>query len=194
TITYSYDELGRMISRAINGVATSQNYDTLGRTTEEVNALGTFAFAYDGVTARVAGVTYPNGQRSEYTYLDHVGDHRLQTIHHRFPNGTTLSKFDYTYDAVGNIVTWRQQADTIAVVWEYGYDATDQLTAAVNKATDPQETIIQRYAYAYDPAGNRTSEQISDVLTAATHDRLNRLLSQQADGPVVLKGFVKEAA
>jgi len=146
------------------------------------------------VTSRLAAVTNLHGQTSAYTYLDNLGDHRLQTIHHKYPNGSTLSKFDYTYNAVGNILTWRQQSDTTAVVWEYGYDAADQLTAAVKKATDPQATVLQRYAYAYDPAGNRTSEQIDDAVTSSTYDRLNHLGSQQGGGPVVFKGSVNEPA
>ncbi len=54
-------------------------------------------------------------------------DLRLATIHHRKPDASTLSRFDpstrlgvvlslskddYTYDAVGNILTWQQQADS----------------------------------------------------------------------------------
>jgi len=31
TITYAYDELGRVVSRAINGVAMTQGYDPRGR-------------------------------------------------------------------------------------------------------------------------------------------------------------------
>jgi len=141
-ISYSYDELGRVVARAIDGVPLTLTYDALGRVAREVNALGTFTYAYDGVTGRLATVTYPNGQTSSYSYFPAAQDHRLQTIHHRYPNGATLSKFDYTYDAVGNILTWRQQADTTAVVWEYGYDQADQLVRAVKKATDPQGTII----------------------------------------------------
>jgi hypothetical protein len=77
--------------------------------------------------SRAAGVplvpvTYPNDQTSEYGYLSHEADHRLETILHKYPSGATLSKFDYTYDAVGNIPTWRQQADRSAVLWKYGYD------------------------------------------------------------------------
>ncbi|PYQ92679.1 MAG: hypothetical protein DMG02_00480, partial [Acidobacteria bacterium] len=68
------------------------------------------------MTSRLAAVTNLHGQTSAYTYLDNLGDHRLQTIHHKYPNGSTLSKFDYTYNAVGNILTWRQQSDTTAVV------------------------------------------------------------------------------
>src|SRR5438093_12383159 len=32
TISYSYDELGRLLGRSINGVAATQTYDELGRT------------------------------------------------------------------------------------------------------------------------------------------------------------------
>lgn len=42
TIAYTYDLLGRVQARAINGVPLTYTYDALGRVTEEVNALGTF--------------------------------------------------------------------------------------------------------------------------------------------------------
>jgi RHS repeat-associated protein len=144
------------------------------------------------VTNRLATVTFPNGQTSAYTYLDDQNDHRLQTIHHKYPNTSTLSKFDYTYDAVGNILTWRQQADTTAVIWKYGYDPADQLIGAVKHATDAQETVLKRYAYAYDSAGNRTVEQIDDAVTLSAHDNLNRLTSQAPGGPMVVAGTLNE--
>lgn len=108
TITYTYDELGRVVSRAINGAAntTTRVYDALGRVTSETNTLGTFTYAYVGATGRLQLVTYPNGQTSSYAYYDNLNDQRLQTIHHRKPDTTTLSKFDYTYDVAGNILTW----------------------------------------------------------------------------------------
>ncbi len=59
-------------------------------------------------------------------------------------------------------LTWRQQADTTAVA-SYPY---------------AQATVLQRFAYAYDPAGNRTAEQMDDTVTSATHDSLNRLVTQ----------------
>lgn len=154
--------------------------------------LGTFTYTYDGPTSRLATVTYPNGQTSTYSYLPANQDRRLQTIHHRYPNAATLSKFDYTYDAAGNILTWRQQADTTAVLWTYGYDAVDQLTRAVQHATDPSETVLQRYAYAYDPAGNRTVEQIDDSVTLSSYDPLNRLTAQAPGGPLVVAGLLNE--
>ncbi len=194
TITYSYDELGRVTSRAIDGVQVAWVFDALGRVTSETNVLGTFGYTYDGVTTRLASVSYPNGQTSEYAYFPNAQDRRLQSIHHKYPGGATLSKFDYTYDVVGNILTWRQQADSNAVVWQYGYDRADQLTAAIKQSATPSPTVLKRYAYAYDPAGNRTAEQIDDQVTGANFDSLNHLVSQQPAGPIVVSGTVSEPA
>ena len=194
TITYTYDELGRVIQRTIDGSANEVDwtFDALGRVTTEENPLGEFTFTYDGVTNRRATVTYPNGQTSTYSYFDETNDHRLQTIHHRYPNAGTLSRFDYTYDAVGNIATSRQQADSTAVLWKYGYDQADQLISAVKHATDASQTVLQRFAYAYDPAGNRTVEQIDDVVTLSTYNVLNRLTSQVPGGQMVVAGNLNE--
>jgi YD repeat-containing protein len=194
TIAYTYDELGRVVQRTINGTANQVDwtFDALGRVTSEENLLGEFTYTYHGVTNRLNTVTYPNNQTSTYSYLDDEHDHRLQTIHHKYPNTSTLSKFDYTYDAVGNILTWRQQADSAAVLWKYGYDQADQLTVAVKHATDTPQTVIQRYAYAYDPAGNRTIEQIDDAVTLSAYDNLNRLTSQAPGGAMVIAGLLNE--
>ena len=196
TITYTYDQRGRVTVRAINGAANPVTwaFDALGRVTSEANVLGTFTYTYDGVTSRLATVTYPNNQTSTYNYLPTNQDHRLQTIHHKYPNATTLSKFDYTYDAVGNILTWRQQADTTAINWRYGYDAADQLTSAIKESTDPVPVVQKRYAYGYDPAGNRLFEQIDDQVMAASHDTLNRLTQHTPGGPLQFVGTVNEPA
>ena len=195
TITMTDDDLGRMTARLINGYGISSlGYDALGRLTEEINELGTFTYGYAGVTSRLASVTYPNGQTSTYSYFGNSGDRRLQTIHHQTSAPATLSKFDYTYSVDGNILTWRQQAGTDAVMWEYGYDAAEQLTRAVKKSTDPTPSILKRYAYAYDPAGNRTIEQIDDAVIGASHNNLNRLTSQQPNGVIRVTGTVNEAA
>jgi hypothetical protein len=45
TITYTYDALGRVKSRAIDGVAQAVTYDALGRVTVVTNAMGTFSNA-----------------------------------------------------------------------------------------------------------------------------------------------------
>jgi RHS repeat-associated protein len=197
TITYDYDELGRVVTRSVNGAAnwTSETYDPLGRVLTEVNPLGTFTFGYDGPTTRLASVTYPNGQTATYGYFGNLGDHRLQTIHHKYQNGATLSKFDYTYDNVGNIVTWIQQTnDDVPVEWSYTYDSVDQLLKAVKSTTGTTPNVLRRYAYTYDLAGNRLTEQIDDSVITSVYDALNRLISQQPGGALRVAGTVSEPA
>ena len=196
-ISYTYDELGRVTTRTINGGANSVtwSFDALGRVMSEANVLGTFSFVYDGQTDRIATVTYPNGQTSAYSYLGNGQDHRLEMIHHKYPSGATMSRFDYMYDVVGNIMTWQQQADSDpAVLWSYGYDRTDQLINATKHSVGGTPTVLKRYEYGYDPAGNRIFEQIDDHVTAATHDSLNRLLTHAPGGPLRFRGTLSEPA
>ena len=162
--------------------------------TQEQNELGTFTYGHAGTTSRLTSVTYPNGQTSSYSYFGNSGDRRLQTIHHQTSAPATLSKFDYTYSADGSILTWRQQAGTDAVMWEYGYDTAEQLVRAVKKTTDPTPAILKRYAYTYDAAGNRTVEQIDNAVVGASYSNLNRLTSQQPNGVIRVAGTVNEAA
>ena len=196
-VAYGYDELGRVTSRSINSSLNTMTWtlDALGRVTTEANVLGTFTYTYDGTTSRLATVAYPNGQTSTYSFLPAIQDHRLQTIHHKYPGGATLSKFDYTYDVVGNVSTWQQQADSDpAVSWTYGYDSADQLTSAIKQNTAGVLTILKRYAYGFDPAGNRAFEQIDDQVTAAMHNSLNRLVTYSPGGPLQFRGTVNEPA
>lgn len=53
------DELGRVVTRAINGSANTVTwaFDALGRVTSEVNVLGTFTYGYGGVSSRLATST-----------------------------------------------------------------------------------------------------------------------------------------
>ncbi len=194
TLVYTYDELGRVASRALNGVTVSWSFDALGRLEEEVNSLGTFEYTYDGVTNRLASVTYPNDQATEYSYFGSSNDRRLQTIHHKTPSAATLSKFDYTYDVVGNILTWQQQADSSSpTIWAYGYDVADQLLSAVKSTTGGSPTVLANYNYRYDVAGNRTEEQIDNVVTGATFNNVNRLTAHMPAGALRVAGQLNEA-
>ena len=56
------------------------------------------------------------------------------------------------------------------------------------------EGEAKRYYYSYDPAGNRTAEQIDDAVTSASYNNMNQLVSQQAGGALVFKGTVSEPA
>lgn len=193
TVTYGYDELGVVVSRALHGVGLTRTFDALGRLTAETNAVGAFSYAYVGATGRVSAVTYPNNQTTTYSYDDDEHDFRLQTIHHQHPSAATLSKFDYTYDVVGNIRTWRQErAGAAAKIYTFTHDVVDQLTTAVLTDTNPTPTILTRQAWAYDAAGNRTVDQQDDAVFASTHDAMNRLQSRAPGGPIVFAGSLDE--
>jgi len=195
TVTYGYDELGRVVSTVLNGVTRSQTYDQLGRIASITNPLNVFNNTYVGTTDRMQSVTYPNGQTTTYSYFPNAGDHRLQEIWHKAPGGATLSKFDYMYDFVGNITTWTQQTDSNpAKAYDLGYDSADQLTAATYRTTDAIPVVLKRYVYGYDAAGNRLGEQNDDSILGATYNNMNRLMSQQPSGALRFKGTLDEAA
>lgn len=195
TVSYSYDELGRIATRGLSGFSSTFKYDALGRLATQVSPVGNFTYGYDGVTGRALSLSYPNGQTSNYLYFANSGDHRLQEIKHLAPGGGLLSKFNYTYDVVGNIKTWRQEmAPDPAQVYELGYDLADQLTAATLKSTDPTPVTLKRNGYAFDPAGNRTVEQEDDAATGASYNNRNQLLSTQPGGTLLFRGSTSEPA
>jgi hypothetical protein len=120
----------------------------------------------------------------------------VRPLHNQIPaTSTTVSRFDYDYDAVGNITWWKQQAGSNpAQQYEFGIDAADQLTRATLKSTSPTPVVLKRYGYAYDLAGNRTTEQVDDAATQSVHDTMNRLTAQQAGGAMLFAGTTNEPA
>lgn len=171
-ITYQYDELGRITSRAINGVNSTITLDPLDRLTSVVNELGTFTYEYEGATRRLTSISHPSGQSSTFTYLNNSGDHRLLEIANTF-GATLLSKFTYTYDPVGNITSWGQQAGTEATkTHSLGYDGADQLLSDV--VTQGVATL-NTYGYTYDLAGNRKTEQIGASTRQFFYNSLNEI-------------------
>jgi RHS repeat-associated protein len=194
TVSYTYDELGRQKTRTLNSVTTTWNFDTLGRVQTEVDPIGTFTFAYDGVTSRLQQLGYPNGQTSTYSYLGNANDRRLQDIHHQTGGGTTLSRFSYAYDRVGNITTWTQQYGVDTKAYDFTYDAADQLTGATYRTTDATPTILKRYGYAYDAAGNRTTARVDDAPMTYAYNTMNQLTSQAGGGVVAFAGTINEPA
>ncbi len=190
TITYTYDALGRVLTRAINGVTNSVAYDVLGRVTTISNALGAFTNSYVDVTSRLSTMTYPNGQVMTNTYFGNLGDQRLKEKWNQNPSAATVSKFDYTYNAVGDITAWTQQIDaTTTNAYIFSYDRADQLLGATlqNAVT---LAALTNYYYAYDGAGNRTSEQVNSNVTQAAVNDLNQITSLDGGGALRFRGSV----
>jgi RHS repeat-associated protein len=180
TITYSYDELNRPVHRAINGVGVRMNFDETGRLAGITNALGPFAHGYDGSTARLVSKSLPNGQTEERSYGNNVQDRTLQRITHAL-GAIPISEFLYGHDVTrGRITTWSQQMDaTTPSLHTFGYDAVNQLlSATVTNAGN----LINIFAYAYDPAGNRLTEQVGASNYVVTYNGLNEIRTTTAPG------------
>jgi RHS repeat-associated protein len=192
-ITYTYDELGRVASQAIDGISNEADYeyDDLGRLITVTNPLGEFDYAYVNATNRLDHVEYPNGQVTNYTYYNNAGDQRLHEIENLTPSPSNLSKFTYTYDANGTIQSWAKKWDGGSTLTSnFKYDAADQLT----DAEVPGSLATKNYTYRYDISGNRTSEQIDLAVETATHNRLNQLTTLSDTGPIRFAGTLNEPA
>lgn len=191
-IAYAYDSLGRVNSRSIDGVASSVLYDQLGRVSSATNILGSFMYKYINQTSRLASISLPNGQSTIFDYLDNIGDQRLKQIWNKTSGGGTLSKFNYEYDKEGQITKWTQQAGIATPkYYDLGYDLADQLISATLK-NNSTNAIVKRFAYQYDKAGNRTSEQVDNSVTSAAYNTLNQMTKQQDGGPMRFKGTLSE--
>ncbi len=179
TIEYSYDELGRVVSRRINGAEMRTAFDAIGRITSTSNALGSFAYTYEGGSRRVLSISYPNGLTARFHYLDNLGDRLLERITHQV-GATPISEFSYAFDpATQQINSWAQQSDTqVPQIYSFGYDQVNQLLSAnMSQAGNSLHT----FGYTYDSAGNRLTEQVDTITRQATYNALNQLTTCEVD-------------
>jgi RHS repeat-associated protein len=194
TITLSYDELGRAAGRSVNGVADTPHYDVLGRVDSVTNALGTFGYHYDGVTSRLTAIDIPNGGQATFGYNDNVGDRALSNITQLNSGGGVVSKFDYTYSGPGRIGEWTQQQGNQPVVkYVFGYNDVDELKDATGRDVSTQAPL-KHYAYDYDSAGNRTTEQIDNLVATEVPNQLNQMTRRTAGGQLKVRGALTEPA
>ncbi len=182
TITFGYDQLGRMTGRSINGASNAESwvFDSLGRVSSTANKLGTFNYTYVNVTDRVSSMTYPDGASTIYSYLPNVQDKRLNEIKNQTSTSGLISQFDYTYDTEGQILTLAKNYPGLSPApqrFDLGYDNADQLiTAPLKNATT--NALIKQYAYGYDAAANRTSELVGTIATTSTSNNVNEIVSR----------------
>lgn len=200
TVSFTYDELGRAAGRTIASASLSLGFDDLGRVSSISDALGNFTCSYDGGTPRVAAIT-GGGLQVDYAYYRSANlrdQERLQIINNQFA-GNSVSKFDYTYTAVGQITNWTRQFDAAAsTFYSFQYDAVDQLVGAnlTNNTPASPEALIQQYIYSYDDAGNRTTMSLDSPAAAytAVFNNLNELTSRTTGQRVLFAGTTTPAS
>ena len=182
-VDYAYDEVGRVVRRTINGVASGVTYDALGRVSRLQNALGTFRLSYVGATERVQSIAYPNGQKTVLSYFGRVGDHRVRRLRHQSPDGKVRSQFDYTYKKTGEIQTqkrYQPELEPARTTYTYRYDDASQLLAATLK--DRTGATVRTYEYDYDASGNRRGEDVGTSHRSASFNDVNQLVSLRRGG------------
>lgn len=179
-IGYEYDAVGRLVGQSIGGAVNREalQLDPAGRIQSITNLLGRLTFGYVTNTTRLQSVTHSTGLRTEYDWFPNAQDRRLKRIRHLKPGGSVaLAVMDYTYDATGRLLTWRQEEDADAArarLWTFQYDQADQLTNAV---AGRGSQILDRQSWVYDGAGNRISETMNGVSRAASYNSLNQIVS-----------------
>ncbi|PTY02066.1 hypothetical protein DB346_10095 [Verrucomicrobia bacterium LW23] len=203
TMTGQYDELGRFIAGSLDGTIFATTYDSAGRVATETNSIGTFTYNYVGNTSRISAIVYPNGITVAYDYENNVSDKRIKQIKYTNTSSVVLAQFDYTYNSVGMIRTWRQQlgSDTnSAYIWNPAYDSIDQIIA-VDEVNATTKALRKRWDYGYDAAGNRLTDTVTDAValtvspSLATFNNLNQILTLLPDaGKIAIEGATDKEA
>ncbi len=75
--------------------------------------------------------------------------------------------------------------------FDLGYNRSDELTSAVLR-NDATNATLKQFFYSYDPAANRTSEQIDTAVTSGTYNSLNQLTAISAGGKTRFQGTLNE--
>ena len=140
TLTYTYDELGNIVSIAKNGtVIESYTYDGLNQLKTVQNAEGTWEYFYDA-GGNITSVKKNGTVIKTYSYEDSEWKDLLTKY-----NGNTI-----TYDAIGNPLSYYNGS---TFTWSDGR----RLTSITNGNNV--------YTYVYDEGGQRVSKTVNGVTT-----------------------------
>jgi RHS repeat-associated protein len=185
TITYTYDAAGNRTSMTDqDGNETEYAYDALNRLSCLTDSgANVTSFAYNELS-RVTEIVYPNGAGVEYAY-DVMG-----RVTNMTNTGTNMSSFAYQYDPNGMRTAAMHVGDAVIT---YEYDAVNRLIKEAKERVNIQDETVPRYVYefAYDASGNRTQmrrmysrtcfwDYYGDGLTGAAETFLN--LNNYAEG------------
>ena len=167
-ITYGYDTFGRFANLGwnVNGVAHTASY------------------AYLGDSDLLQQISTDDGLQTSYTY---EAKRDLRTSIRNSFNSSLISQYDYVYDPLGrraSVVNSGQAFTATSQAFNlYGYnDRSELIDSARYLGTDPADTtnpVQGEYrAYAYDPIGNRTTNQEGTDSGSYTTNDLNQYVVQ----------------
>ena len=167
TVAYSYDSLNRLITVAdwLNNT-TSYTYDSAGRLIHTAN---------------------PNGTTVDYTY-DQAG--RMTGLTNATSEGTILSQYAYTLDAIGNHIQVEVNEPLLkkltAQTTLYEHDAENRQTKAgeILNTFDANGNLIARgeNRFSYNSQNRLIQSVIDGVMTQYCYDGLGNRLAKTEDG------------
>jgi len=168
TISYTYDGLGRVSSRTVQGSgAQSFAYDAIGRQIGDTNELGAFTLAYLGQTGQITSRALASSNlATTWTYLPNAGDRRLASISTTGITAGQYSTFAYTSNASGQ-TTGTTQSSNAAISYP-----SASLTQTTSYNNLNQLTNLSGQALTWDADGNL----LSDGTRTYSWDAENRLV------------------
>ncbi len=167
TITYAYDELGRLSTHTVSGAGVETfAYDAIGRLTGHASDLGSFTLNYLGQTAQVTQRRLASSTlATNWGYLPNSGDRRLASMDNAGLSSGQFSNYTFTSTPGSFINSIVEGSDT-----SIAYPGSLTQTASYNNLN--QLTNLSSQALTYDANGNL----ISDGVRNYTWDAENRLV------------------
>lgn len=167
SVMLSYDALNHLETVKDWNGTTKIITDALGRTLSVTEPDGRMVSYEWGNGNEKKALTYPNGQKAEYSYnskgllenlitekgkIGYKYDEIGRLIEKEFPNGTVTS---YTYNDMGRICQICHQGEAFSEICNYQYDAVGN-KILIEKKRNGTETDNGSFGYAYDALNRLT--------------------------------------
>lgn len=172
-VSYTYDNLNRLLTASIPTQTTTMAWDALGRMSSETGPLGTMAYQYD-LAGRRTRQTWPDGFFVTNSW--NLADEMTAILH-----GGTTQIIGFGYDDLGRRTSLTRGN---GVTSSYGYDGASRLTSLSHDVGGTAADVT--FGYTYNPANQiltKTTSNPSYVWTPGAGttsygiDGLNRVTS-----------------
>jgi len=162
SVAQTYDTFRRLSSESVNGAnPVTFGYDDDGL----VTSAGALSLVYDANLPLITSTSC--GQVSDARGYDGYG--QLASYSARF-GGSEFLGLGFERDELGRVEQKLETVSAVTTTYGYGYDALGQLVSVTIDGTLARQ-------YVYDANGNRLSAGAGAVLTSASYDAQDRLLS-----------------